>query len=108
MDQRFSLRELADAVNRWCRQHHVAPLSGQAGEEVTERNIRYYRAIGLVDAPESGAGQGFTEKHRLQLIAIRLLQANGLPLRKIRELLFGRSARELREIQTRGLRERDR
>lgn len=97
-----SVSELADLVNAWCAEHDVEPASGQAGELVSERNIRFYRTAGLVDAPASG-GRGFGETHFLQLVAIRLLQAQGLPLRRIRELLFGRTPQELREIQRRGL-----
>ncbi|MGB8168150.1 MAG: MerR family transcriptional regulator [Chthoniobacteraceae bacterium] len=99
-----SVSELADQVNAWCAEHGIAPANGQAGEAVTERNIRFYRTIGLLDAPES-SGRGFGEKHFLQLIAIRLLQAQGLPLRRIRELLFGRTVAELREVQKHGLAE---
>lgn len=102
MDQERSIQELAEAVNAWCDEHRIAPANGQAGEAVSERNIRYYRTIGLMDAPENGGGQGFGEKHFLQLVAIRILQSHGTPLRRIRELLFGRSIRELREIQSRG------
>jgi DNA-binding transcriptional MerR regulator len=97
-----SVSELADQVNAWCSEHTVVPANGQAGETVTERNIRFYRTVGLVDAPEN-SGRGFGEKHFLQLIAIRLLQAQGLPLRRIRDLLFGRTVAELREVQKRGL-----
>ena len=71
---------------------------------MSERNIRFYRAAGLVDAPASG-GSGYGEKHFLQLTAVRLLQAQGMPLRRIRELLFGRTTTELREIQRRGMAE---
>lgn len=99
-----SVSELADQVNTWCTEHDVVPANGQAGETVTERNIRFYRTTGLLDAPEN-SGRGFGEKHFLQLIAIRLLQAQGLPLRRIRELLFGRTVAELREVQTRGIAE---
>jgi DNA-binding transcriptional MerR regulator len=98
----FSIDELSREVNAWCAEHGVSPVSGQAGESVSERNIRYYRTLGLMDAPEGG---GYGEKHLLQLIAIRLLQAQGLPLRRIRELLFGRSLEELREVRRRGLEE---
>jgi DNA-binding transcriptional MerR regulator len=52
-----------------------------------------------------GGGQGFGEKHRLQLMAIRLLQAQGLPLNRIRELLFGRTQEELKRIEKQGLAE---
>lgn len=99
-----SVSELADQVNAWCSEHSVVPANGQAGESVTERNIRFYRTIGLLDAPEN-SGRGFGEKHFLQLVAIRLLQAQGLPLRRIRELLFGRTVAELREVQKRGIAE---
>ena len=38
-------------------------------------------------------------------MAIRLLQAQGLPLSRIRELLFGRTVEELRRIEKQGLAE---
>lgn len=98
----FSLNELAEAVNAWCQEAGLTPANGQVGESLTERNIRYYRTTGLMDAPVSGGGRGYTEKHLLQLTGIRLLQAQGLPLRRIRELLFGRSLAELREVRDRG------
>jgi DNA-binding transcriptional MerR regulator len=103
----YTVSELAEQVNGWCEEHGISPANGQAGEVVTERNIRFYRTTGLLDAPEGG-GHGFGEKHLLQLIAIRLLQAQGLPLRRIRELLYGRSLADLRQIQRRGLAERRR
>lgn len=102
MPELLTIETLAERANAWCHAHRIAPVSGQAGEVVTERNIRFYRTTGLVDAPEGG---GYGEKHLLQLIAIRLLQAQSLPLRRIRELLFGRSPAELREIQKRGVAE---
>ncbi len=98
----FSLEELSRQINSWCEENEIVPASGQAGEAVSERNIRYYRTLGLMDAPEGGA---YGEKHLLQLTAIRLLQAQGLPLRRIRELVYGRSLAELREIRRRGLAE---
>lgn len=102
MGSSFSIQTLADAVDQWCSRHGVLPANGQAAQQVNVRNIRYYRTLGLLDAPEAG---GFGEKHRLQLVAIRLLQAKGLPLRRIRELLYGRSLAELEEIERRGLEE---
>lgn len=101
----LSAGELAEQVNHWCDQNGVAPASGQAGDRMTERNIRYYRTLGLLDPPLAGGGRGFGEKHLAQLIALRLLQAQGLPLSRIRELLFGRSLDELKRIETEGLRE---
>jgi len=105
MNEMMSVEELAERVNDWCDEHGVSPASGQAGERMTVRNIRYYRTLGLIEPPAAGGGQGFGEKHRLQLIAIRLLQAQGLPLSRIQELLFGRSLEDLKQIETKGLAE---
>ena len=105
MNTTRSAEQLAKEVNAWCERHQVAPASGQAGERITERNIRYYRTLGLVDPPFMGGGQGFAELHRMQLVAIRLLQAQGLPLNRIRELLLGRTLEELRRIEKQGLAE---
>src|SRR2546430_2675187 len=105
MNEMFSVDELAEVVNDWGRQHGVEPANGQAGERITVRNIRYYRTLGLLDPPSGGGGQGFGEKHRLQLAAIRLLQAQGLPLQRIQELLFGRTEAELERIAKDGLAE---
>ncbi|MSU61956.1 MAG: MerR family transcriptional regulator [Pedosphaera sp.] len=105
MDEKFSIGELVDVVNQWCVRHKIVPASNQAGERMTDRNVRFYRTVGLVDAPESGGGQGYGEKHKLQVIAVRLLQSQGLPLRRIRELLLGRSLADLRRIEKQGLAE---
>lgn len=94
----YSLEELADSVHAWCEDHRVLPANGQVAETITERTIRYYRTIGLLDAPLGGYVKSFNEKHRLQLLAIRLYQALGLPLRKIREELYGKSEEMLEKL----------
>ncbi|HVM49824.1 MAG TPA: MerR family transcriptional regulator [Candidatus Acidoferrum sp.] len=91
----FTLEELAGAVRGWCDTHGVFPANGQAAEEVSERTIRYYRTLGLLDPPVGSYVKSFTDKHRLQLIAIRVYQAQGIPLRKIREELYGKSLDDL-------------
>jgi len=106
METFSSADELAETVNQWCERHDVAPASGQAGERISERSIRFYRTLGLVDPPANG-GQGYGEKHRLQLMAVRLLQAQGLPLNRIRDLLLGRKVDELEQVQRQGLAELD-
>jgi DNA-binding transcriptional MerR regulator len=93
-----SLPELAAQVNAWCSQHRVAPASGQAAEELSTRTLRYYRTVGLLDAPFSGGGRGYGRRHFLQVVAVRVLQAQGLPLNRIQSLLFGRPDEELETI----------
>ncbi len=105
MSKSLSIEELAAEVQEWVQAHRVVPANGQAADAISERNIRYYRTLGLVDPPLSGGQRGFGEKHKLQLIGIRLLQAHGLPLRRIRELLYGLDEPKLRELLERGARE---
>lgn len=95
MTTEFTLEELAQSVQQWCDEHKISPANGQAADEITERNIRYYRTLGLLDPPNGSYAKTFSEKHRLQLIAIRLFQAQGLPLRKIRDELYGKSLEDL-------------
>ena len=103
-----SIQALADATNQWCQENGILPSNGQAGERITERNIRFYRARGLLDAPgagdDVGKRRGFSEKHAYQLRIIRLLQARSLPLGQIREQLRGQETEALQEMERQELR----
>ena len=106
-EELVSIQQLADGVNRWCFEHGVVPANGQAGERITERNIRFYRARGILDSPGSGTGEkrrGFSEKHTGQLRAVRLLQARGVALEQIAERLRGLSLEQLQEFEREELR----
>lgn len=65
-----------------------------------ERTIRYYLSEGLIQSPEEkqGTASVFGHLHLLQLLAVKKLQAEHLPIRKIRELVAGRSERELERL----------
>jgi DNA-binding transcriptional MerR regulator len=95
---RWTIQELAGTVNAWCRDRALQPANGQTASELSARTLHYYRSVGLLDAPESGAGRGYGRRHLLQLKAIRILQAQGLPLSRIQQLLFARSDKELEQI----------
>ena len=95
---RWTIQELAQTVNAWCRDRALQPANGQTASELSARTLHYYRSVGLLDAPESGAGRGYGRRHLLQLKAIRILQAHGLPLSRIQQLLFARSDEELEQI----------
>jgi DNA-binding transcriptional MerR regulator len=94
----YSLEELAQSVQQWCAEHGLKPANGQVADAVSERTIRYYRTVGLLDAAPGVYLRSFTEKHRLQLLAIRIFQSQGFPLRRIHEQLYGKSEAELREF----------
>ncbi|MGC9940657.1 MAG: MerR family transcriptional regulator [Verrucomicrobiota bacterium] len=98
MKSEYTLEGLAAAVRGWCEEHRISPANGQASLELSERTIRYYRTIGLLDAPLGSYVKTFGAKHCLQLIAIRIYQAQGIPLRKIRDELYGKSLADLEQL----------
>jgi DNA-binding transcriptional MerR regulator len=98
----YTLEELVAEVNVWCEACNLAPPSGQSAEQLSLRTLRYYRTMGLLNGPKPGSKNAYREIHRLQLLAIRVLQAQGQPLRRIQTLLYGRSESDLREVLKRG------
>jgi DNA-binding transcriptional MerR regulator len=64
------------------------------------RTIRYYTTLGLIDKP--GAIRGRTalygQRHLLQLVSIKRLQAKGLTLSKLQTHLLGMSDAQLAEV----------
>ena len=65
-----------------------------------ERTIRYYMAEGLVQTPEErqGTASVFGYLNLLQLLTVKKLQAEHLPIRKIRELVAGKNEQELESL----------
>ncbi len=65
-----------------------------------ERTIRYYMAEGLVQTPEEkqGTASVFGYLNLLQLLTVKKLQAEHLPIRKIRELVAGKNEQELEAL----------
>lgn len=63
----------------------------------TERTIRFYTAKGLVDKPIGSAGgrAGYGYRHLLQVLAVKYLQSQYLPLVKVRALMDGVDNRDL-------------
>ena len=65
-----------------------------------ERTIRYYISEGLVQASEEkqGTASVFGYVSLLQLVVVKKLQADHLPIRKIRDLVAGKSEQELETL----------
>jgi DNA-binding transcriptional MerR regulator len=64
------------------------------------RLIRWYTTIGLLDRPTIGPGRvaRYRMRHLLQVVAIKRLQAQGLPLAQIQQRLAGATEAQLRTV----------
>jgi len=73
---------------------------GTVSELPDERTLRYYLSEGLISPAEEkqGTASVFGYLHLLQLLVVKKLQAEHLPIRKIRELVEGRSERQLERL----------
>jgi DNA-binding transcriptional MerR regulator len=65
-----------------------------------ERTLRYYLAEGLISpaTEKQGTASVFDYTHLLQLLVVKKLQSEHLPIRKIKELVRGRNERELERL----------
>ena len=65
-----------------------------------ERTIRYYMSEGLIQPTDEkqGTASVFGYLHLLQLVTIKKLQAEHLPIRKIRELAAGKDEQQLESL----------
>ena len=92
--------ELAKAAEARLRALGARQDRGTVSEIPDERTIRFYQSEGLLDPPifKAGTASVFTEKHLLQLVAIKLLQSQDLPIKKIRIVIDGKSENELEDL----------
>jgi DNA-binding transcriptional MerR regulator len=92
--------ELAGEAARILTESGLAQERGTVSEVPDERTIRYYLAEGLIPAAEDkqGTASVFGYKHLLQLLVVKKLQSQHLPIRQIRDLVEGRTERELERL----------
>lgn len=92
---------LAEAAARILAESGAARQGrGTVTELPDERTVRYYLAEGLIPPAEEkqGTASVFGFRHLLQLVVVKKLQAEGLPIRAIRELVTGKSERQLERL----------
>lgn len=91
------LPEFAQTGGRILEDMALDQARGTVTSVPDERTIRYYMTEGLIQTPESrqGTASVFEYRHLLQLLTVKKLQAEHLPIRKIRELVAGKSEEEL-------------
>ncbi|HEY6328531.1 MAG TPA: MerR family transcriptional regulator [Blastocatellia bacterium] len=80
----------------------IAPVQerGTVTEVPDERTVRYYLNEGLISPAEEkqGTSSVFGYRHLLQLLAVKKLQSEHLPIRKILELVPNRENRDLERL----------
>jgi DNA-binding transcriptional MerR regulator len=73
-----------------------AQRDGRIAPAPDARTIRYYTTLGLLDRPRIIDREArYGRRHVLQLVAIKALQAQSLPLAEVQERLYGKSEAEL-------------
>lgn len=92
--------QLADEAARLISRLVLRQERGSVSELPDERMVRYYSAEGLISPPEGRQGPAavYGYEHLLQLLVIKRLQADHLPIRKIKELVEGKTERELEQL----------
>src|SRR6185369_8363384 len=91
------LLEFARAGEQMLAEMGLEQARGTVTSVPDERTIRYYMAEGLIQTPgeKQGTASLFSYLNLLQLLTVKKLQAEHLPIRKIRELVAGKSEHEL-------------
>lgn len=94
------LPEFARAGEQILAEMGLEQARGTVTSVPDERTIRYYMAEGLVQTPEEkqGTASVFGYLNLLQLLTVKKLQAEHLPIRKIRELVAGKGEQELETL----------
>src|SRR5215213_4015611 len=99
--ERFvGVAELASEATKILMESGPAQPRGTVTEVPDERTVRYYLTEGLVSPAEEkqGTASVFGYRHLLQLLVVKKLQSEHLPIRKIRDLVDGRTERELERL----------
>ena len=94
---RMTLPQLVAAVPRLLGRGYGGSTSGRIRGLPDLRTVRWYRTLGLVDAPGHHRGRTglYGRRQLLQLAAIKQLQTRNLPLAEIQAGLAGRRDQEL-------------
>jgi hypothetical protein len=97
---RWTLDELAERVDAALAVDYGGQPSGRVRDVPDRRAIRWYTTIGLIDRPVAHRGRTalYGTRHLLQLVAVKRLQARGLPLVAIQRELAGATDAQLARV----------
>jgi DNA-binding transcriptional MerR regulator len=101
----FTIDELVAVTRDLIRETAISQVRWKVSEYPDVRTIRYYMTTGLLPKPATyeGTAARFGYKHLLILLAIKTLQANYLPLQKIKEIIGSKAEPELETLVRDGL-----
>ena len=96
----FTIDELVTVAGDLIRQAALSQSRWKVTEVPDARTVRYYMSTGLLDKPLAyeGSASRFGYRHLLKLLAIKTLQAQYLPLRKIKEVLNSMEEKDLERL----------
>jgi hypothetical protein len=99
-EPRWTLDELAERVDAALAVDYHGQSSGRVRDVPDRRAIRWYTTIGLIDRPVAHRGRTalYGPRHLLQLVAVKRLQAKGLPLVAIQQELAGATDTDLGRV----------
>ncbi len=96
----WTIEELGERVAGALSAGYGGVPSGRVRDVPDLRTIRYYTTLGLLDRPAEMRGRTalYGQRHLLQLVAIKRLQARGLSLAAVQERVVGLSNAALRRL----------
>jgi DNA-binding transcriptional MerR regulator len=103
--RRYTIAELAGASAVALDALGIAARNGQVRDRPDIRTIRYYGTLGLIDPPAEMTGRTarYGDRHLLQVLAVKAVQARGDSLADAQRTLVGASDEELRSTIGPGL-----
>src|ERR1700691_6268491 len=96
----WTIDELGSQVALALAENYNGAVNGRVRAVPDLRTIRYYTTLGLLDRPAEMRGRTalYGQRHLLQLVAIKRLQARGLTLAAVQERVVGLSNAALRRL----------
>src|SRR5262245_51750520 len=95
----WTIDELGRQVAEALAVDYAGSPSNRVRDVPDRRTIRYYTTLGLLDRPHlRGRLALYGTRHLLQLVAIKRLQAERMPLAQIQRTLLGLTNEELAKI----------
>ena len=94
------VKELAETAERFLRESGQTQGKGTVADYPNERTVRYYISSGLLTSASEKRGlkSVFGYEHLLKLLTIKKLQADGLPISVIKDLISDKSIRDLEKL----------